>query len=193
MKKTVSLLLGLAIAASLNGSHKLQPQRKPDERIVPIRHFPVEFTVPVVKAETKPSYSQYEFKLISKLLMEEGGNQPRNGKIAILNVLENRKLTGHWGDTYEDVIFAPKQFSCIRRNIAYNHKLIQRKDAYKNFYNATREPNAECKELTILLLTGKLKRVVGKDIIYYYNRKKTNDKWIVSRGGIKIGDHHFAK
>lgn len=49
--------------------------------------------------------------LMSVVIMMEAGSESYEGQLAVANVLVNRLLSGRWGDTMSDVVYAPGQFS----------------------------------------------------------------------------------
>jgi spore germination cell wall hydrolase CwlJ-like protein len=146
----------------------------------------------VAEVEQEIPVNAFELQLVSKLLMEEGGNQSRVAKIAILNVLQNRMDTGAY-ISIEQMIYAKGQFSCVKKSIRNNPQLASRGNIYENFYDTQRAPNEECVELTKLFLQDKLERILPKDVRFYYNPSGTTDKWMLNRAPYKmIGDHMFA-
>lgn len=141
--------------------------------------------------EVEVMVNEYELKLLSKLLMEEAGAQPREGKIAILNVVQNRLEIKD--ATLEQIIFAKGQFSCVKSTVRNNNSLASRSNPHYNFYNESRQPNEECIELARLMLQGRLERIIPEDVYYYYNPNTAGDTWIKSKRVYKkIGDHVFA-
>jgi len=48
--------------------------------------------------------------LMARTILGEAGNQSPEGQLAVGAVIRNRLQSGRWGDTVEDVLFAPKQF-----------------------------------------------------------------------------------
>lgn len=49
---------------------------------------------------------------VALTLLGECRGEPTLGKLAVASVLRNRKRSGQWGDSYERVCLARKQFSC---------------------------------------------------------------------------------
>lgn len=56
-------------------------------------------------------FTDAEFKLMSVVIAMEALYEPYEGKVAVANVIINRILDGYWGDTLNEVIYAPQQFT----------------------------------------------------------------------------------
>jgi|694.fasta_scaffold71388_5 spore germination cell wall hydrolase CwlJ-like protein len=67
----------------------------------------------------KISLSNKEFDCLAKNIYWETSFEPLLGQMAVANVTYNRVLSGKWGDTFCDVVYAPKQFSWT------NHKKLR--------------------------------------------------------------------
>ena len=52
-----------------------------------------------------------EIYLVATVVAMEALGESYEGQLAVANVIVNRLLSGHWGNTIEDVIYAPGQFS----------------------------------------------------------------------------------
>lgn len=55
--------------------------------------------------------SNKEFDCLSRNIYWESMHEPLLGQMSVANVTYNRVLSGKWGNTFCDVVFAPKQFS----------------------------------------------------------------------------------
>lgn len=55
--------------------------------------------------------SDEDIYLVATVVAMEALGESYEGKLAVANVIVNRLLSGYWGDTIEDVIYAPGQFS----------------------------------------------------------------------------------
>lgn len=77
----------------------------------------------------------------------------------IAQVIENRRKTGRWGDTYRSVILAPKQFSAFNSYIA--------RDGFEK--DAQRAWNGVIREQSPLLLMRAAAFIadVASDVPYY--------------------------
>ena len=49
--------------------------------------------------------------LMSVVIAMEALYEPYEGKVAVANVIINRILDGYWGDTLNEVVYAPGQFT----------------------------------------------------------------------------------
>lgn len=57
------------------------------------------------------TFTDEEYKLMSVVIAMEALYEPYEGKVAVANVIINRILDGYWGDTLNEVIYAPGQFT----------------------------------------------------------------------------------
>lgn len=57
------------------------------------------------------TFTDAEYKLLSVVIAMEALYEPYEGKVAVANVIINRILDGYWGDTLNEVIYAPGQFT----------------------------------------------------------------------------------
>jgi len=73
----------------------------------------VSVPLPVLGLDLK---DQDTLTLLTMCLWGEARNQPEEGVVAVAHVVRNRVLSGKWGDTWRDVLLAPKQFSCFNPN-----------------------------------------------------------------------------
>ncbi|MBO5197212.1 MAG: cell wall hydrolase [Lachnospiraceae bacterium] len=55
--------------------------------------------------------SDEDIFLMAIVITMEAGSESYEGQLAVANVLINRLLSGIWGDTLSDVVYAPNQFS----------------------------------------------------------------------------------
>ena len=55
----------------------------------------------------------------------EARNQSVSGLQAVLSVIRNRVASGRWGQTWNDIVFAPKQFSCWNEGDPNREMLLQ--------------------------------------------------------------------
>lgn len=55
--------------------------------------------------------SDEDIYLVATVVAMEALGESYEGKLAVANVIVNRLLSGHWGNTIKDVIYAPGQFS----------------------------------------------------------------------------------
>lgn len=57
------------------------------------------------------SESKDDIYLLAQLMIHEAGNQGFNGKVAVGEVVVNRLANGSFGNSIEEIIYSPKQFS----------------------------------------------------------------------------------
>ena len=57
--------------------------------------------------------TEEDINLIATIVALESGSEPYQGQLAVANVIINRLLSGRWGSTVSDVVYAPYQFSCV--------------------------------------------------------------------------------
>ncbi len=57
--------------------------------------------------------TEEDINLIATIVALESGAEPYQGQLAVANVIINRLLSGRWGSTVSDVVYAPYQFSCV--------------------------------------------------------------------------------
>ena len=70
--------------------------------------------VPVTTTYRSPiTLSEEDINLLATIVTLESGGESYEGQLAVANVIINRLLSGHWGDTVADVVYAPYQFSCV--------------------------------------------------------------------------------
>lgn len=67
----------------------------------------------VVEVESQPVYSitSVEREMLARLVFREANTESAECQQAIVSVVINRWLSGMWGNTIEEVIHAPHQFS----------------------------------------------------------------------------------
>lgn len=111
--------------------------------------------------------------LLAQLIESESGNQPYKGKLAVGTVVMNRVSSDEFPDNIKDVIYQKKQFSVVSNGTIRN------------------KPSDDSIKAAKEILDGK--RVLDSNILYFYNPKFTNDRWIKSLKIDKIiEDHIFA-
>lgn len=70
--------------------------------------------VPVTTTYRSPiTLSEEDINLLATIVTLESGGESYDGQLAVANVIINRLLSGHWGNTIADVVYAPYQFSCV--------------------------------------------------------------------------------
>jgi len=123
-------------------------------------------------------YTQKEKDLVARVIHGEAESQPKEGQLAIVNVILNRlaynkRHPKDFSDTIKGLL-TYTQFNCVGR---------------KNFY--TEDIPDEFYKLADEGLYGD--KVISDDVLYFYNPKTAGDKWIRSLKKYKqIGDHLFC-
>lgn len=117
--------------------------------------------------------TQAEKDLLARLVHAEAAGEPYAGKVAVAVVVLNRVSSSKFPNTINGVIYQKGQFTPVA-NGAIKKRANQ--DAVKAVNEA-------------LALRG-----TGNGSLYFYNPKKTNNKWLRSKKVTTIiGSHVFAK
>lgn len=121
---------------------------------------------------TVPSANETNVNLLARIISAEARGEPYTGQVAVGAVILNRVEHPSFPDTLSGVIYQPGAFTAITDG-QFNEPIAD------SAYSAARDA------------------LNGSDpsggAIYYYNPKKTNNKWIRSRPVIKmIGNHLFC-
>lgn len=105
---------------------------------------------------------------------------------AVMHVALNRLSAGKWGDTLEDVVFAPKQFSALNQNDV-NLRLIARMaltDGDKDWQR--------CKDVARRVLAGEIKDPTAGSL--FYHEESISPRWNRQMKRVaRIGKHVFWK
>lgn len=118
-------------------------------------------------------YSSSDFELLARIISAESRGEPYMGQVAVGAVVLNRIEHPSFPDTLSGVVYQKGAFSCLNDG---------------QFY----EPIADS------CYTAARDAINGLDpsggAIYYYNPKKSTNKWIFSRPIITtIGKHRFCE
>lgn len=121
----------------------------------------------------KPSgYSSSDITLLAKLIAAEARGESYTGQVAVGAVVLNRVSHPSFPDTIAGVIYQKGAFSCV------------------NDSNWSVSPNATSMKAAEDCING---WDPSGGAVYYFNPKKTNDKFMHSRPVITIiGNHHFC-
>lgn len=68
-------------------------------------------TVPATTNRAAITLSDEDMFLMAIVVTMEAASESYEGQLAVANVIVNRLLSGIWGDTISDVVYAPNQFS----------------------------------------------------------------------------------
>lgn len=134
--------------------------------------------------------------LIARTAYGEDGNGGRFGMQAVINVIDNRRRAGGWwGDTWEDVILKPYQFSIWNARTVAAYKNDPQFKRYLSVIENVDEKNAafaEAKQLAAQAYDGKLPDITGG--ANHYKLPTARASW--AEGGepiAHIGSHDFYK
>jgi len=119
------------------------------------------------------NYSSADFDLLARIISAEARGEEYLGQVAVGAVVLNRIEHPSFPDTLTEVVYQRGAFSCLNDGQFYE-------PISDSAYNAARDA------------------INGLDpsggAIYYYNPKKSTNKWIFSRPIITvIGSHRFCK
>ena len=118
-------------------------------------------------------YSSNDLYLLAKVIAAEARGEPYTGQVAVGAVVLNRVSHASFPDTIPGVIYQSGAFTCVTDS---NWKV---------------EPTAEAKKAARDAING---WDPTGGAIYYYNPKKTSNKWMLSRPVlVTIGGHRFCK
>ena len=117
-------------------------------------------------------YSSSDIVLLAKLIAAEARGESYTGQVAVGAVVLNRVSHPSFPDTIAGVIYQKGAFSCV------------------NDSNWSVSPNATSMKAAQDCING---WDPSGGAVYYFNPKKTNDKFMHSRPVITIiGNHHFC-
>ena len=113
-----------------------------------------------------------DHRLLSKLVYAEARGESYKGQVAVAAVVLNRVASASFPNTISGVIYQSGAFSCVSNGSINNVPDATAIRAARDALNGW-DPTGGC--------------------LYYYNPKKTGDKWIRTRT-VKtvIGNHRFA-
>lgn len=113
-----------------------------------------------------------DHRLLSKLVYAEARGESYKGQVAVAAVVLNRVASASFPNTISGVIYQTGAFSCVSNGSINNTPDATAIRAARDALNGW-DPTGGC--------------------LYYYNPKKTSDKWIRTRT-VKtvIGNHRFA-
>jgi len=113
-----------------------------------------------------------DHRLLSKLVYAEARGESYKGQVAVAAVVLNRVASSEFPNTISGVVYQSGAFSCVSNGSINNTPDASSIRAALDALNGW-DPTGGC--------------------LYYYNPKKTDDKWIRTRTVMTvIGNHHFA-
>ena len=123
----------------------------------------------------------------------EARGEPIEGKIAVANVLRNRRRSGRWGTSYASVCLAPLQFSCwTPKGGAENYATLSELADRLGYAGTPDDPVVrECYGVAAGLEAWIRDNVAGATH-YHVATMRTVPKWAAGRDPVaRIGDHLF--
>lgn len=102
-----------------------------------------------------------EIKELANVIFHEARGESRTGQVAVGHVVMNRLRSGRWGKTVREVVWAPRQFTNLRRYQVPLEFLALARDIYE----------------------GKVGNPVGNAMFFASNGR--------GKGRIRIGNHRF--
>lgn len=113
-----------------------------------------------------------DHRLLAKLVYAEARGESYKGQVAVAAVVLNRVTSSEFPNTISGVVYQKNAFSCVDNGSINNTPDSSSIKAALDALNGW-DPTGGC--------------------LYYYNPKKTDDKWIRTRTVTTvIGNHHFA-
>jgi N-acetylmuramoyl-L-alanine amidase len=169
----IGIIVGLLfLSPDLKGYIRPVELHTPKLVLLDKEKIPVTFREPPVLTKQAPVVDE-DVKLLAQIINAEAGNQPYNGKIAVGNVVMNRVESPKFPDTIKDVIYQKGQFSPVSDGSIH------------------KTPNTESVKAAQEVLHGR--RVVSKDVLFYYNPEIATSSWIFTRKVVaRIGEHAFT-
>lgn len=148
------------------------------------------------KVRQKMENRERAIDLIARTAYGEDGNGGRWGMQAVINVIDNRrKAGGWWGDTWQDVILKPYQFSIWNARTVAAYKNDPQFKRYVSVIESVDEKNAafaEAKQLAALAYDGQLADITGG--ANHYKLPTARAAWADGVEPIAhIGSHDFYK
>ena len=125
----------------------------------------------------KDFYAEEDLYWLSRIIHAESNGEPLRGKIAVGNVIINRKSRSDYPNTVKGVIFDKKygtQFTPVANGSIYN------------------SPNSESIKAAKIVLDG---YSINDEIIFFINPKIASNFWVTQNRTfvIRIGNHAFYK
>lgn len=124
------------------------------------------------------AYSSEELDLLARLVHAEARGEPLEGRIAVANVVLNRRDHPSFPDEIREVIYHQKggryQFCTVETG------------------SIDKEPSELSRKAARLALEGE--RAVSQEALFFYNPRVATSSWMKQRPIVKtIGNHAFAR
>lgn len=129
---------------------------------------------------------------IGLTLYGEARGESTLGKLAVASVFRNRLRTHRWGQTYQEVCLAPKQFSCWNATDPNRDLLMALADALREDRAQQGGVLREVLWIADGLLAGAFPSVVGDATHYYASSMSKPPAWAAEgRLVAEVGHHRF--
>ncbi|MDO5519241.1 MAG: cell wall hydrolase [bacterium] len=138
-------------------------------------------------ASKKTSYSSADLKYLTAIIYCEAGNQSYKGKVAVADVIINRKKSKKFPNTFKGVIYQKGQFTPARSGSLA--KALKKYEGKMKYGYGEKKQMEECKKAAKAALNGKF--VVSKSTYFFtmYRSKSAIKKKYPK--AVFIGDHYF--
>ena len=153
--------------------------------------FPSLLSIPSKSRESGGVILSEKLKNERECLLEavwfEAAGEPLEGKKAVLNVIENRKKSKKYPDTFCKVIEQPRQFSYRNTLQAGDRKPIRLRNALD------KQAYAEVQYLVDKALKGAFKPILDRDVLWYAHNNVRNHWTRKYKKVIVLHRHSFYK
>ncbi len=124
------------------------------------------------------TYSSEELDLLARLVHAEARGEPLEGRVAVANIVLNRRDNPEFPGEIEDVIFQQQggryQFCSVANG------------------SIKEEPSSLSREAAQLALEGE--QALSEEAVFFYNPRLATSSWMKQRPVVKtIGNHVFAR
>lgn len=128
-----------------------------------------------IKKVSRGDFEREDILLLEKVVENEAGGEPYEGKVAVVNVILNRMRSGKFPSSIREVIFQKGQFSKLNRALQLTPSEETKKAVHDALFNN--------------------KTVVPPDTYYFLNITIAKDLTIPKTKKIvkRIGNHWFYK
>lgn len=134
-------------------------------------YYQIKFTNSEPAKDTNAnSEHRNDIYLLAQLMIHEAGNQGFNGKVAVGEVVVNRLANGSFGNSIEEIIYSPKQFS-------------------RNWEIKEIVPDDETLLMAEQILQGSLSVLNNPDVLFFRNPMITNQ--IPATANVAWGIHQW--
>lgn len=143
-----------------------------------------------VRPQKNPKFFAKDFPdtperdLLALTIQAEAGGEGYEGMLAVGSVIDNRRKTGKFGETFKDVVLAPGQFSAWNSLTGYA-------GGEQGQNMAAIQPSEEAYQAADAILSGAYESPVGS-ATHYFNPNVSNPKWAKGAEWATLGNHVFG-